>query len=186
MVGGAPPCGSHQNSNDFKSPSPPILSFPFQFHPNPEAPASTSTSTAPPRSSNPRSARHVRARGAPGGAAPQGEQPGGRAAREAAAHRRRDREGAARRRADAAAATAGGADGVRGQGGRRSPPQREDEGEEQDGLQGLSLLPSLDVVMLPLVRYRRACSCVPTSSENTSGCLDSSSTDCIDAVLFFF
>jgi hypothetical protein len=43
----------------------------------------------------------------------------------------------------------------------------------------LSLLPSLDVV-LPLVPSRRLFMCI--SSEHTRRCLDSNSTDCIDAI----
>lgn len=102
------------------------------------------------RSSNPRSAGHVRARGAPGGAAPQGEQSGGRAAWKAPAHRRWGREAAARR----CTAAAGGAHGVLGQGGRRRSPQRENEGEEQDGLQGRPSIPlsRLWILCLPYCR----------------------------------
>jgi hypothetical protein len=88
----------------------------------------------PPRPrSNPsyagRSARHGRAARPHWVAPPQGE----RTRRQAPAYRRLRRAAAPRPGLPAARR---GAHRVHGQGGCRQPPQREDEGQEQDGLQG--------------------------------------------------
>jgi hypothetical protein len=96
-------------------------------------PFKQSQAIPPPPRSNPsyagRSARHGRAARPHWVAPPQGE----RTRRQAPAYRRLRRAASPRPGLPAARR---GAHRVHGQGGCRQPPQREDEGQEQDGLQG--------------------------------------------------